>query len=57
MLNVIFAMTILDLASRVHDVSFVIVLPGWLKESTFSSSFLSIIFCIRDDCFETPPLP
>jgi hypothetical protein len=36
-------MTILDLISRVRLASFVIVLHIWLKYSTFSCSFCSII--------------
>ena len=39
LLNAVFDLAVLDLISRVHLSSFVIVLPTQLKYSTFSSYF------------------
>jgi hypothetical protein len=49
LLNGAFAMAILDLISRVHLASFVIMLPKYLKYFTFSSCFyapLAHTFCV-----------
>jgi len=47
-----FAMSILDLISRKHFASFVIRLPTYLKYSTFSLCFRSIINRTGDCCLE-----
>jgi hypothetical protein len=51
-LNAAFAMAILDLISQVHLPPFVNTLPKYLKHSTFSSCFWSIIIVNGDGCFE-----
>ena len=52
LLNTAFAMVILDLISNVHLPSFVNKLPKYLKHSTFSSCFCSIIIVTGDGCLE-----
>ena len=52
LLNEAFAMAILDLSSHVHLPSFVNMLPKYLKHSTFSSCFWSIILVTGDGCLE-----
>ena len=47
-----FAVTILDLIPFVHLASFVIVLPKYMKYSTFSTCFWSIIIYNVDNCNE-----
>ena len=51
-LNAAFAMTILDLISREHLASFVIMLPKKLKNSTFPSRFWFLVICTRDGSLE-----
>jgi hypothetical protein len=51
MLNVPFAMAIMDLISCVQLGSFVMMLPKYLKHSTFTGCFQSIIICCGDGCF------
>ena len=50
LLNAAFAMAILDLISQVHLPSFFNTLPKYLKHSTFSSCFCSIIIVTGDGC-------
>ena len=45
-------MAILDLISHVHLPSFVNMLPKYLKHSTFSNCFCSIIIATGDGCLE-----
>ena len=52
LLNEAFAKAVLDLISRVHLPSFVNMLPKYLKHSTFSSCFWSIIIVTGDGCLE-----
>ena len=52
LLNAAFAMAILDLISRVHLQSFINKLPKYLKHSTFSSCFWSIIIVTGNGCLE-----
>jgi len=53
LLNAAFVMTIPDLISRVHLAPFVIMLCKYLKCSTFSSCFESIIICTGDGSLQT----
>ena len=51
-MNAVFAMEILNLISRVHLASFVILLPRQWKYFTFFSCFWSFIICTGDGCLE-----
>jgi len=51
-LNFAFAMAFLDVISCVHHASFVIVLPKYLKYSTFSVCVWLVMFCNGDGCLE-----
>ena len=52
MFNAAFAIAILHLISQVHLPSFVKMLPKYLKDSTFSSCFWSIIIFTGNGCLE-----
>ena len=49
LLNAALAMVILNLISRVHVASFVIMLSSY---STYSGYFLSLTICIEDGCLD-----
>jgi hypothetical protein len=50
--NVAFAVTVLDIISRVNLASFAIILPKQSKYNTSSSCFWSNVICTVDGCLE-----
>ena len=48
----LFSVEILGLLSHVHLASFAVILPKYLKFSTFCSCFCFIIICTGDNCLE-----
>jgi len=52
MLNAALAIAILHLILQVHLLSFVKMLPKYLKDSTFSSCFWSMIIFTGNGCLE-----